>query len=89
MYVACDNAYTPYNMMHQSDLILFDYKTIVSTHLIGQYKSCSRAPPEQKAGSKRQHQYLSSHLPVFQHSQKCCDYCHKEELDRKTFVECT
>ena len=53
MYVACDNAYTPYNMMHQSDLILFDYKTIVSTHLIGQYKSCSRAPPEQKAGSKR------------------------------------
>ena len=74
MDVACVNAFIVYNMIHQNDLTLFDYKTIVSTHLTGLYTSHSRAPPEQKAESKRKHQNhfesnnLPSHLPEFQHS---------------------
>ena len=95
MDVACVNTFTVYNMMHQNDLTLLDYKTIVPTHLIGRYTSCSRAPPEHKTESKRKYQYhfepsnLPSYLPEFQHSQKHCDYCYKEGFDRKSFVKCT
>ena len=93
--VACVNAFILYNMMHQNDLTLLDYKTIVSTHSIGRCTSRSRATPEQKAGRKRKHQYhfesnnLPSHLPEFQHSRKRCEYCYKEGFDRKIFVKCT
>ena len=52
MEVVCVNAFIVYNMMHQNELTLLDYKTIVSAHLIGRYTSRSRATPEQKAGSK-------------------------------------
>ena len=55
MDLACVNAFIVYNIMHQNDLTLLDHKTIISTHLIGRYASRSRAPPEQKAGSKRKH----------------------------------
>ena len=95
MGVACVNAFTIYNMMHQNDLSLLDYKIIVSTHLIGRYTSRSRIPLEQKPGSKRKHQYhfepnnLPSHLPKFQNSRKRCEYCYKEGSDRKTFVKWT
>ena len=34
MDVACVNAFIVYNMMHQNNLILLDYKSIASTHLI-------------------------------------------------------
>ena len=95
MDVACVNDLIVYNMIHQNDLTLLDYKTIVSTHLIGRYTSRSRAPQELKAQSKRKHQQqfkpsnLPAHLPEFQYSQKRCEYCRKEGFDRKTFVECT
>lgn len=95
MDVACANAFIAYNMKHPNDLTLLDFKTDISSNLIGRYTSRSRAPPEQKAGSKRKLQYhfeadnLPSHLPEFQHSRKRCEYCYKEGFDRKTYVRCT
>ena len=55
--VACVNAFIVYNMMHQGDFILLDYKTIDLTHLICRYTSRSKAPPEQKARSNRKRKY--------------------------------
>ena len=43
MDVACVNAFIVYNTIHQNDLTLLDYKTIVPTHLIGLYTSRSRS----------------------------------------------
>ena len=43
--------------MHSNDLTPFDFKTIVSTYLIGKYTIRSRAPPDDKTGSKRKYQY--------------------------------
>ena len=89
MDIACVNVFIVYNMMHQNNLTLVDYKTIVPTHFNGRYTSRSRAPPEQKAGSNRKHQYqpknLPSHLTEFQHSRKLCEYYFKEGFDRKSF----
>ena len=53
--VACVNAFLVYNIMHQNDLTLLDYKTIISTCVIWWYTNHSRAPLEQKVGSKRKH----------------------------------
>ena len=84
-----------YNMMHQNDLTLLDYETVVSTHFIGRYRSRSRAQPEQKAGSKSKQQYhfqpnnLPLHLPEYQHSRKPCEYWYKKGFAWKTFVKCT
>ena len=95
MDAACVNTFIVCNMMHQNDLNLFEYKTIVSTNLVGWYTSRRRAPPEQKLGSKRKYQYhferknLSLRLPEFQHSRKRCEYCYKERFDRKKFAKCT
>ena len=72
MDMACANNYIVYNMIHPHDLTRFNFKTIVSTYLIGRYTSRSRAPPDGKTGSKRMYQYqfeqgnLPSHLPEFQ-----------------------
>ena len=72
MDIRCANNYIVYNMMHANDLTLFNFKTIVSTYLIGRYTSRNRAPPDGKTGSKRMYQYqfeqgnLPSHLPEFQ-----------------------
>ena len=72
MDVGCANNYIVYNMIHANDLTLFNFKTIVSTYLIGRYTSRSIAPPDGKTGSKRMYQYqfeqgnLPSHLPEFQ-----------------------
>ena len=90
MDVACVNAFIVYNMVHQKDIILLDYKTVILTLLIGRYTSRSRAPPEQKDRSKRKYQYhfepknMPFHLPEFENSRKRCDYCYKEEFERKT-----
>ena len=90
MYVACVNPFIVYNIMYQNDLTRLDYQSFASTHLIGRYKSRSRAPAEQKVGSKRKHQYhfqpnnLPSHLPEFFHNRKRCKYCYKETFYRKT-----
>ena len=53
----CANAFIVYSMMHQNDLTLLDYKTVLSTHVIGRYTSRRLEPSEQKARSKRKHQY--------------------------------
>ena len=37
MDVSCANCYIVYNMMYPNDLILLEFKTIVSTYLIGRY----------------------------------------------------
>ena len=95
MDVACVNAFIVYNMVHQKDIILLDYKTVVLTLLIGRYTSRSRAPPEQKDRSKRKYQYhfepknMPFHLPEFENNRKRCDYCYKEEFERKTLVKWT
>ena len=52
MDVSCANSYIVYNMMHPNDLTLLDFKTIVSTYLIGRYTSQSRAAADSKTGSK-------------------------------------
>ena len=87
--VACVDVFIVYNMTHQNDLTLLDYKTIVPTNFNDWYTSRSRTPPEQKAGSNRKHQYQPKNLPLhlteFQHSRKLCEYCFKEGFDRKTF----
>ena len=67
----CANSYIVYNMMHPNDLALLNFKTIVSTYLIGRYTSQSRAPPYGKTDSKRKYQYqfeqgnLPPHLTEF------------------------
>ena len=93
MDVACVNSFVVNNMLHPSDLTLLDFKTIIATYLIGRYTSRSRAPPDEKTGSKRKYQYqfepnhLPLHLPEFQSSRKRCKYCYKG-FERKTFVIC-
>ena len=58
--------------MHQNDLSLPDFKSVVSNYLIGRYTSQIRAPPEGKADTGRKYQYwfehvnLPLHLPQFQ-----------------------
>ena len=95
MNVACDNSYIVYNMMHPNYLTLFDFKTIVSTFLIGWYASQSRAPPDGRTGSKRKYQYqfeqgnLLPHLPKFQNIWRRCEYFYKEGIDLKTYAKCT
>ena len=71
MDVAWANSYIVYNKMHPSDLILHDFKTIVSTYLIGRYACWSRAEPDSKAVSRRKYKCqleqgnLPPHLPEF------------------------
>ena len=67
MNVACANSYILYNMMHPNDLTRLDFKTIVSTYLIGSYISRSRVPPDAKTGSKRkyQNQFEQVDLPPY------------------------
>ena len=43
--------------MHPNDFTLLDFKTIVSTNLIGRYTSQSRAPPDGKTGFKVKYWY--------------------------------
>ena len=74
---------------------MFDFKTIVSTYLIGKYTSRGRAPTDGKMGSKRKYQYqfeqgnLPPHLPEFRNIQRPCEYCYKEVINLKTYVKCT
>ena len=56
MDVACANSYIVYNMMHPNDLTFFNFKTIVSTYLIGRYTSQGRGPLDGKTGSRRKYQ---------------------------------
>ena len=50
MDVVCASMYIVYNMMHAKDLTLLDFKTIVSTCLIGRFTNRRRAPPDGKTG---------------------------------------
>ena len=90
--VVCSNSYIIYNMMHPNGLTLIDFKTIVSTYLIGRYTSRSRAPPDDKTGYNKRYQYqfdqgnLPPQLPEFQQS---FNICFKEGIDLKTYVKCT
>ena len=86
MDVACFNIFIVYNMMHQNNLTLLDYKTIVSTHFIGWYTSCSRASLEQKAQYHFESNNLPSNLPEFQNNHKRCKYCYKEGFGRGVFL---
>ena len=93
MDVGCANSYIVYNMMHRNDFALLDFKTIVSTYLIGRYTSQSRAPTDDKTDSERkyQHQFeqgnLPPHLPEFQNIRRRCEYCYEEGTDLKTYVK--
>ena len=53
--IVCSNSYIIYNMMHPNGLTLIDFKTIVSTYLIGRYTSRSRAPPDDKTGYNKRY----------------------------------
>ena len=54
--VASANTYIVYNMMNSNLVTLLNFKTIVSTYLIGRDTSQSRAP-DGKTGSKRKYRY--------------------------------
>ena len=72
--------------MHPNDLVLLDFKSIVSTYLIGRHTSRSRAPPHGKTGFKRKYQYQFEkgnpppHLLEFKNIRRQCEYCYKNEL---------
>ena len=78
-----------------NDLILLNFKTIVSTYLIERHTGRSRAPTDDKTGPKRKYQYqfeqgdLPPHLPHFQNIRRRCEYCYKDEINVKTYVKCT
>ena len=82
MDVACANSYIVYNMMHPNDLIALDFKTIVTTYLIGKYTSRRRAPRDDKTGSKRKYQYQFEQGILSPQ----CEYCYKEGTNLKTYV---
>ena len=55
MDVACVKDFLLYNMMHQNNLNLLDYKAIVSTHSICWWTNRNRPSSEERAGSKKKH----------------------------------
>ena len=81
-------------MMYPSNLTLLDFRAIVSSYLTGRRTSRSRAPPNEKADSKRKYQdqfqegILPSHLPESQNILIRCKYCYKEGTNLKTYVKC-
>ena len=54
MNMACANSFIVYNM-HSNELTLLDFKTIISTYLVGCYTNRSIVPPKNKIGSKRKY----------------------------------
>ena len=72
MDIACANSFIFYNMTHLNDFTRLDFRTIVSTYLIGRYTSSSRLAPDGRKSSKRKYQYwfeqvnLLPHLSEFQ-----------------------
>ena len=52
MNIACANSYIPHNLKHPNDLALLELKAIVSKYLIGRCTNRSRAPSDDKTGSK-------------------------------------
>ena len=93
MVIAFTNSYIVYNIMHPNDPMLLNFKTTVSTYLIGRYTTRSRTPPDGKIGSKRKYQYLFEqgnpppHLSEFQNIRRRFEYCYKEGIDIKIFVK--
>ena len=67
---------------HPNDLIALDFKTIVTTYLIGKYASRRRAPRDDKTGSKRKYQYQFEQGILSPQ----CEYCYKEGINLKTYV---
>lgn len=93
--IFCANSFIAYNLMHQNELTLLDFKTIISTNLVGCNPRWNRPPAEDKTGSKRKYWYqyelrnVPIHLQEFQHFYNRCAHCYKEGFDRKTYIRST
>ena len=67
MDIACANSFIFYNMTHLNDFTRLDFRTIVSTYLIGRYTSSSRLAPDGRTSSKRKHQYWFEQVNLLPH----------------------